>query len=207
MAHVPVFRNNTPQEIQSGWGAALDREAAHKRQKVHRHLKNFIKMLQEQVSALPPPDYQIVESDYIAIGWNLITQRVFVYQSLWWDPMFGSDEAINPIARSTMMLTIALNEEPGHVTGLVLPERTSPILEGVRVDYSLEPILGALRTVRNTWRAPEMQALYDPKTGRPIVNPISSLMHGLPEMPGAHELVMTPPRRYLVEEGELPWRT
>lgn len=191
MAHVPVFRNNTPQEIQSGWGAALDREAAHKRQKVHRHLKNFIKMLQEQVSALPPPDYQIVESDYIAIGWNLITQRVFVYQSFWWDPMFGSDEAINPIARSTMMLTIALNEEPGHVTGLVLPERTSPIiLEGVRVDYSLELLLGALRTVRNTWRAPDIQLLYSPITGRPI----NTIFGDLPDMPNAHELVSRPRR-------------
>lgn len=191
MAHVPVFRNNTPQEIQSGWGAALDREAAHKRQKVHRHLKNFIKMLQEQVSALPlPPDYQIVESDYIAIGWNLITQRVFVYQSFWWDPMFGSDEAINPIARSTMMLTIALNEEPGHVTGLVLPERTSPILEGVRVDYSLEPLLGALRTVRNTWRAPDIQLLYSPITRRPI----NAIFGDLPDMPNAHELVSRPRR-------------
>lgn len=191
MAHVPVFRNNTPQEIQSGWGAALDREAAHNRQKVHRHLKNFIKMLQEQVSALPPPDYHIVESDYIAIGWNLITQRVFVYQSFWWDPMFGSDEAINPIARSTMMLTIALNEEPGHVTGLVLPERTSPILEGVRVDYSLEPLLGALRTVRNTWRAPDIQLLYSPiTTGRPI----NAIFGDLPDMPNAHELVSRPRR-------------
>lgn len=189
MAHVPVFRNNTPQEIQSGWGdQLLDREAAHKRQKVHRHLKNFIKMLQEQVSALPPPDYQIVESDYIAIGWNLITQRVFVYQSFWWDPMFGSDEAINPIARSTMMLTIALNEEPGHVTGLVLPERTSPILEGVRVDYSLEPLLGALRTVRNIWRAPDIQLLYSPITGRPI----NTIFGDLPDMPNAHELVSGP---------------
>lgn len=191
MAHVPVFRNNTPQEIQSGWGADLHlAEAAHKRQKVHRHLKNFIKMLQEQVSALPPPDYQIVESDYIAIGWNLITQRVFVYQSFWWDPMFGSDEAINPIARSTMMLTIALNEEPGHVTGLVLPERTSPILEGVRVDYSLEPLLGALRTVRNIWRAPDIQLLYSPITRRPI----NAIFGDLPDMPNAHELVSRPRR-------------
>jgi hypothetical protein len=28
---------------------------------------------------IPEPDYTWVDADYVAIGWNLISQRVFVY--------------------------------------------------------------------------------------------------------------------------------
>lgn len=192
----------------SPWGNTLDQEQAVRRQDMHKHLQRFTRLFLDQVSSLPKPDYRLIQSDHVSIGWNLISQRVFVYQRFWWDRGFdGSTEKIRADIRSTMLLMVSLNEEPGHVTGLVIAERVSPIIEGVRTEYSMDPIYRHLRMIRNLWRPPEVQALYDPKTGRPIVNPISSLMHGLPEMPGAHELVMTPPRRYLVEEGELPWRT
>lgn len=195
----------------AAWGNATQQEVAARRQTLNSHLRHFTSSLLEQVSSLPKPDYRIIEEGYVSIGWNLISRKVFVYQPWVWVayPAMGSsdrDDIVGSI-RQTMLLSISMNGEPGHVSQLVLAERTPPIIEGVRIDYSLAPIIAELRHVRNNWRPPEVQALYDPKTGRPIVNPISSLMHGLPEMPGAHELVMTPPRRYLVEEGELPWRT
>lgn len=185
----------------------MEQEGAVRRQAMHKHLQQFTRQFLEQIASLPKPDYRLIQTDHVSIGWNLITRRVFVYQRFWWDQKFNgyvSAETIRADISSTMLLWVSLDEEPGHVTGLVLAERVSPIIEGVRVDYSLEPILGHLRVLRNLWRPRDAQLLYDPKTGRPVDNPISSLMHGLPlpEMPSVYELVHTPPRRFIVEDPD-----
>lgn len=202
--HMRVRRAPTTGDIYRGWDDALQREAKARHTQLEDRLKDFIRWVRNGMSAIPEPDYTWVDADHVAIGWNLISQRVFVYQYHFWFAQFtGEVEEIVGAPGTTMLLQIGLTEEPGHVTSIVLPERTTPIVEGAKTGWNLEPILAELRSVRNRWRPPEVQNLYDPVTGRPVEGGAwHSIFSGLPEMPGVHELVHTPPRRFIVEDPD-----
>lgn len=183
----------------SNWGSAMEQENAVRRQQLHKYLQSFIGDLVGQVASLPLPDYRRIESDYIAIGWNLITRRVFVYQAYGWTPsggIFGGEEAVKGYPGTTMLLGIDLDDPPGHVSQLVIPRRISDIVPGAVTFYDVAPIIEELRSIRNTWRPPAVQQLYYEHGA----DPLKSLW-------SAHELVMDPPRRYLVDDGDTPWRT
>lgn len=181
----------------SGWGSAMEHENAVRRQTLHKSLQQFTNFLLEQVASLPHPDYRRIESTYFAVGWNLIIRRVFVVQHYWWESTMYGDERIATHPGRTLLMSITVGEEPGHVSQLVLPQRTSDIVEGAYTSYSMEPILNELRGIRNTWRPPEVQQLYHRGDG----SPISQIFNGLPQLPGAYELVMQSHRRYHLSEG------